>query len=85
MVLYNSMNTGGVVGTLKPYLLSFNLFELFALTGGIRGYMNNSFQKGPIQWEMKVSVRIARQPRQKVHTYDKYNVMELIPTLSGKL
>ena len=47
--------------------------------------MNNSFQKGPIQWEMKVSVRIARQPRQKVHTYDEYNVMELIPTLSGKL
>ena len=34
--------------------------------------MSNSFQKGPIQWEMKVSVRIARQPRQKVHTYDKY-------------
>lgn len=40
-----------------------------------RGYMNNSFQKGPIQWEMKVSVRIARQPRQKVHTYDKYRTM----------
>ena len=34
MVLCQSMNGGSVVGTLKPYYIQKNLFELFALTGG---------------------------------------------------
>ena len=33
MVLCHSMNTGSVVGTLKPCLMQKSLFEVFTVTG----------------------------------------------------